>query len=1065
MTDFDSSQLRVLNLDPAQHARILGAPGTGKTAVLVEMYARTLEREDWSETDVLVIAPSRLGATSLRAAIEKRTQRALGGAAARSPEAFAFSILAQSSATAGTPAPRLLTGNAHDEVVSLVIEQWIARRLESESELVTRSGPLSPEMLRSSAFRSELREFSRVIDDFDLDSTQVVGECRELAARAAGSAVTESPDEMLLERWMEALPLVAEVELKLHEQRPGELSSSALLREAARELRAGHAAAPRLILIDDAQELGEGHLALLAECAGSGSAIWAFGDPDIATESFRGERVRVMSGLARELARRGARAAQEQAETLEFVHRHGNSLRKLVHDLTNRIGAAGGAPQRGAGVQGLPDVGGVSGTPDRGLVDFVAVASRSEQLGVVAHRLRSRRLAINGGDALAWRSMAVICRSRADAKRFARALTNHQVPTHVVAGGIEFREDRVVRDLMRLLQHARGIAPLDARAVLDLLSGPIGGLDPVSIRRLRGALMLQERRRAREEQRTALNTDALVLEAFLDHLSGPAIDSGGGRALCRLGALAAAGGATAATGGTPRETLWAIWDRTRLAEKWQTEALSGRGYMAEEAHASLDAVLGLFFALQRHEEQGSTQPLEELLEDLLESAVPEDSLAQRAPRDAVTVTTPQGAVGREFELVAVVGAQEGTWPNSRARGSLLGTVAFERWQRGGEPTHPSRLDTIHDELRLFAQSCSRARDELLVVAIDDDENQPSPFFRYGREYLREGLPSSRLTLRGKTAEMRRRLIRDPGDQVALDALVALAGDGVPGAHPDEWYGVMPPSTDAPLYDLSRPESSVPVSPSQIERAEECPLNWAIGSLGGGESTVTMNLGTLVHHAFETVEGHDAIWILETIENEWHKLQFDADWDAERTRRTAATMAENISGYLREFEASRRQLVGRETGFSVMLGQAELRGTVDRIESIEGSAGAELTVIDLKTGAKLPSNPETQRLAQLQAYQLAILLGAFAESSGIETSTSAGARLLFVHPDSARDGGYVERAQAPLDADTQNEISERISHVAHIMAASSFTARVEHHCSDSYQFGNCRIHIVPAVSFE
>lgn len=40
MTTFDPSQRRVLALDPGRHARVLGAPGTGKSLLVVESFAR-----------------------------------------------------------------------------------------------------------------------------------------------------------------------------------------------------------------------------------------------------------------------------------------------------------------------------------------------------------------------------------------------------------------------------------------------------------------------------------------------------------------------------------------------------------------------------------------------------------------------------------------------------------------------------------------------------------------------------------------------------------------------------------------------------------------------------------------------------------------------------------------------------------------------------------------------------------------------------------------------------------------------------------------------------------------
>ncbi|GAB2551680.1 UrvD/REP family ATP-dependent DNA helicase [Leucobacter ruminantium] len=1108
MIRFDPAQLAVLAFDPDRHARVLGAPGSGKSSVLVEAYARVLERPGRSEADVLAIAPNRLAAAALRGSIESRARRALGGTPARTPASLAFAVLAQAAAASGDPVPRLLTGTAQDEAIAAVIEDRLAERAADGTSAV-----LVDEVLRSPAFRAELREFWRVIDDFDLHTGSLGDELARLRGRAALDARTDAPADELIARWREALAIIGAVDRRLGVERPEELSSSALLRAAAGELRAGRAEPPRLLLVDDAQELGEGQLALLAACAAAGSAVWVFGDPDVATAAFHGERTRMLTALTSELARRGgvggggvtggvAGAEPEQAAVLGTVHRHGREIRELVRGLTARVGAAGAGAQRSA----------ASGDA-AGRIDFARASSPAEQLGIVAHRMRSRRLGLEGGEPLDWGGMAVLCRSRSEAARISRGLASHQVPTGVVAGGIVLREHRIVRDLVGLLQHALDIARLDAEGVLHLLGGPVGGLDPVAVRRLRGALLMRERRAARDEERDPRATDEVVLDAFAFPGAEPAVDSAGGRALRRLGLIAAAGDRVREAGGTPREVLWAIWDGTRLADRWQDEALAGRGARSDEANRSLDAALGLFFALQRHEEQASEQPVSELLDDLLENTVPEDTLAQRGERAAVTVTTPQGAIGREFGFVAIIGPEDGVWPNTRSRGSLLGTVALERWLRGGEATAPSRKDTIHDELRLFAQACARAREELLVVAIADEDHHPSPFFGFGREHLRDGLPSSRLTLRGAVAALRRRVVADPSDGEALVSLSELVRAGVPGAHPDEWYGVLPPSTEAPLYaPIGRAgegdgERRIPVSPSQLEAAERCPLDWAVTALGGSSGSVQASLGTLVHHALETAEGHDPEELLEAITSEWGKLPFDAEWESERAKSTAAAMARGLADYLREFDASDRRLIGRESGFAIPLGPAELRGKADRLELRETPTGAEITVLDLKTGATPPSKPEAERHAQLQAYQLGVMLGAFdlgasaidssatgheseavlgseagsgagpggAEEPGSEAASvhtgepgpgavrSGGARLLYVHPDAAKGAGFIERVQQPLSEEGRAELVQRVLAAAEIMAAGAFTARIEHHCSDPHQPGNCRLHIIEAVS--
>ncbi|MGO1537868.1 MAG: PD-(D/E)XK nuclease family protein [Leucobacter sp.] len=1057
MPEFDSSQRLVFALDTSRHASVLGAPGSGKTTTLIESYARLTERSEWAEGEVLVLASSRLVASSLRSKLERRVQRAVGGTPVRTPVSLAFAVLAREAASEGLEAPRLLTGTAHDEVVAEVI----AGHLETERI----REQFVPELMQSAPFRAELRELSRVLDDAALDAGTLGAHLREAAEQRAGEAYSRLPGVEVLAQWRAALELLVATERQLDETRPGELTASGLLRAATETLTRGVLGdavipVPRLILIDDAHELTEGALALVAACVAAGSRVWAFGCPDIATSAYRGERVDLLSRMDAELARRGAGptpgAKPSQHIVLSSVHRHSSELRSLVYGLTERIGAAGAGEQRAA--TSVRDAGPVTDG-----VQFVTVPGVTEQLGVIGHRLRRRRLGLDGLEPLPWEKMAVVCRTRDEANAAARSLAGLGVETSVTSGGIVLREQRIVRELSRLLLHALDIERLTSSDVLEILGGEIGGLDPIMLRRFRGALRLQERRAARRDQREPQPLDVIVAEALTQPERDPVMDSAGGRALRRIAKLVAEGSRVHEAGGTPRETLWALWDGTRLANSLQDEALDAKGVRSDEAHRTLDGVLGLFFVLQRHEEQDSDVPIVDVIDEVITSTVPEDSLAARSARDVVTVTTPQGLVGTEFALVAVLGPQDGVWPNLRARGSLLGVTALERWLRGGTALVPDRRDTLHDELRLFAHTCARATDELLVVAVADEDHHPSTLFSIAHPGYEGVLPSSRLTLRGAVAEMRRRLTRDPEDAEALASLTALTHEGIPGAHPDEWYGTRPPTTERPLVDVEGdPEATVPVSPSQLEKAERCPLDWAIDRLGGGSPNFSSQLGTLLHNAFEQIDEPDQERIFALVEAEWDALEFDAEWESERSLRLARTMAEGLATYLEDFAESSRELVGHELEFSVHIGRAELRGVADRLERVTRSDGqAEILVVDLKTGKTAPSGIALDEHAQLQAYQLGVLHGAFGEQAG-----NGGAALIYVHPDALRtsDSGYSLRAQQPLDEMTQAAVAERITTTAKAMAGGHFTARVEHHCANNYSLGgSCRLHIIPAVS--
>ncbi|WP_449278644.1 PD-(D/E)XK nuclease family protein [Leucobacter sp. GX24907] len=1115
MLHFDASQRQVLGFDPGLHATVLGAPGTGKTLLAVEVFAEILGRSGWHEEQLVILAPTRLAASSVRSRLERRLSRPLGGTPVRTPASLAFSVLAAERAASGEPAPKLLTGTAHDEAIAEVVEGLLEN---PEPEGVV-SGMLAPEVLRSPQFRAELREFARVLDDFALSPAALRSELVRLEREGREQRFTRAPGDETLRQWRAALDLLEAVDRALASVRPGELTSSGILRSAA-ALVTGETDSEgetwtsplKLILVDDAQELGEGELALLAAFAARGTKIWLFGDPDVATGAFHGERPEALTRLSAELARKqaeteasDARAVgasghesmdEVQGAVLGSVHRHGPELRAFVHDLTRRIGAAGAGAQRNAEAldahspqdavhaatvpsASAPSASVPSGSAPSSSVQFASVPTLSEQLGVIAHRLRRRRLGLDMSAPVPWERMAVICRSRGEVARAARILSGLQVPCGVGAGGVVLREHALVRELIRLLQHALGIDPLRPSELLEVLGGTVGGLDPVAVRRLRSALRIQEDRAARADAREARRIERIIADAVDEAAAEPLVDSAGGRALRRLGRLIADAERVHANGGTARETLWALWEGTRLAPRLQDEALTGRGALADEAHRSLDAVLGLFYALQRHEEQASEQPIADVLDELISSSVPEDTLAARSERDVVTITTPQGALGREFDVVCLLGPQDGVWPNLRARGSLIGVSALERWLRGGTAEAPNRRDTLHDELRLFAQACSRARHEILAVAVSDEDHHPSAFFALGHaRHAAAGLPSARLTVRGAVAEMRRRVARDPEDKIAIDSLVALAEDGMPGAHPDDWYGAVPPSTESPLVDLTvDPEAQVRVSPSQMETAERCPLDWVIDRLGGGTSNVQSSLGTLLHRALERTEGTDPQQILETVRAEWNDLPFDAEWESERSWDLMTRMARGLSDYLSDFEHSSRELLGTEAPFEVPVDRALLVGNADRVEGRRLPDGRiEVSVVDLKTGRSRPTAADREQHAQMQAYQLGVMLGAFSLGGALtgddpSSVVNGGARLLYVHPDaipqrqrSPEGHGFVEAVQPPLDDDARELFLARVRTAAETMSAAAFTARIEHHCSNAFApGGSCRLHIIPAVS--
>lgn len=1031
----DESQLRVLELELGQSRAIIGAPGSGKTTALLALYRHLLRDRGLRHDEVLALGANRIVATQLRAELDALLDEPAGGPRARTSSSFALALLSADRRVRGELPLRLLTGSVQDEII-----ERIAR-------LVSEHPPQNPvftrDVLGSPLFRNQFRELLRVLDETQLGA-------RDLARLGEQFGVPE---------WSEVSALVTEYRTTLENEYPLHRDTSSLHLEAATLLDSlpvsvaardhiGELAALRVVLVDDAQELTASTLQLLRAIAARGVTVWAFGDPDISTGAFQGSAHRALSDL-------GAALGVQSVEPLllSTVYRHPATIRSVVQDLTEPIGAAGLGEQRRA----------EAFAKNGGVVQRARFPTTGESVGAIAHLLRERHLGLGQdmtarSESVDWSDMAVITRTRHEAQRLARQLSAAQVPTDISAGGAVLAEHPVIRDLLTLVQFAYGWRTPDTALLDRLLTGPLGGVDVLALKRLRMALQLADARTG-----DARPADELMLEHFLNPLIEPRVDTRQSRALVTLAKLLAAASARASEGGDLSEVLWEIWATSPLPQKWERQALSHQGTASDEANASLDAVMALFFASARFEEQEVTLNRAQFVESLLGSSVPEDSLARARKRAAVTVTTPQGMIGRQAKIVVVTQLQDGTWPNLKSRGSLLHLERLSNVASGAaDAPIADRRDVLHDELRLFAQAVSRASDEVLITAVQNDDTMPSVFFTIGSEDERTEMPSGRLTLRGLVASLRRSLHEHPDDKSAAEQLAILALNGVPGANPDEWFGMRALSTEAPLHDLSDGETLVSVSPSRLEKFENCALDWAIARLGGERSVSSAALGTLLHLAMETVEDPTVDAVMARVDDGWSVLSFDSAWEQTRTHDLAESMAESLVAYLDDFEAKGGTLIGAEQQFRLNFGQARVRGTIDRIELTPraGDEPARVLIVDLKTQKAAPGATEIAEHPQLALYQLAAQSGEI-EVGGAEL---AGAALLLVHPKAKGSGRYKLPTQAPLTEEQRDDLVARLEQAAVGMSAATFTAKVEHHCTDNFAFGNCKIHIVRPVSF-
>lgn len=1022
----DDSQVAVIELPDEASAVVVGAPGSGKTTTIIELMADRVRGRGWHPNDLVVITPSRASASRLRDRLALRLGVATEGPLARTINSLAFEAVSFARRSAGQPLPRLLTGGEQDSDIAQLLEGHKVEGAGPEWP-----DPLVPDVRELRGFRTELRETMMRATEYGLTAARL----NELALRH------DKPE------WAAVADFQTEYLQVMGELRPHQLDAAELVAAAVRSIDAGVIPESllrlRLIIIDDLQDATKATISLVAALIRHKASVVAFGDPDVASNTFRGGEADVVARFGAELGRKDLATMY-----LRNSHRQGTSLLALTGAVTSRIGTAQTVGHRHPAVEAM--------VPVPGEVFTLLSPTPARLWSTVARRLRGQHV----NDGAAWNDMAIIVRSRAQVPAIARALALADVPTRTDSGGTPLREDGAARALLAVVEAGVGRAPVTAELATELLLGPFGGLDKLSLRRLRLALRTEEIAGGGDRP-----SDDLLIEALEAPGRFATIDHSSSRAAARLAGTFDLIGTAGRDGASIEELLWLAWDRSGHAPEWREQAL-GTGILAVEANRNIDGVLALFTAAKRFVERDPAAPASAFLSAVLDAEVPEDTLAPAARADAVLVTTPAGVIGLEFDTVVVAGLQDGVWPNLRPRGSLLYPAELVTAHvAGSDPgagmsTMDARKAVLSDELRMFALAVSRARHEVVLAAVANDDEAVSVFF----DLAPEGSPplsaeiEPPLTLRGLVGKLRRELTESNGTAAHAAANLALLAErGIAGAHPNEWHGVLDSSSDEPLF---LDDEVVSVSPSRLGAFEESPLDWFIDSVSGTQSSTAMGLGTIVHWAMETAKDPDVEAVWAAIESRWSELIFEAPWIAEQQKRAARQLASAVAEYLGDFDREKKQLVTAEERFSLEIGRARVNGSIDRVErSPDGS----VVIVDLKTGKPETSQPVIDEFPQLGAYQLAYATGVLNDVlEPLGEHQPGGAKLLFV-----REGkggkSYREGVQAPLSDEQLEQFRERIRRAAIGMALGVYPgSRV----LDPYSFGSTAqrlVHRVRAVS--
>ena len=501
-----------------------------------------------------------------------------------------------------------------------------------------------------------------------------------------------------------------------------------------------------------------------------------------------------------------------------------------------------------------------------------ALASAQDEANLLAQLLLEERIYGNRP----YRESAIIVRSSADVARIRRVLSSNGIPSRTSAALVPVRDEPAVRpflDALSLLVYARkrgekalnpavtgagyeALSPDEAEEIMrksldDVIaeenrSNPLNGANSaitLLTSRLGGASSMDVRRLRQQLRSVELQTgghrpsDDLLLGALLHPETLP--EEGVGRAVHRIAAVLSAGRkALARPDSTSTEVLWALWEASGLEKTWVAQT-RGAGPEADAAHRNLDAMIGLFEAADRFDEQMRGAGAEQFLDFIDAQDLPMDTLAARGVRqDAVEILTPALAAGQSWRTVYVCGLQEGTWPNTTVRGSLLGTgdlvdICDARMRRPapanpatpaeGEQAPPARIrsypervrDTRHDELRMFAVAATRASARLVLTAVRNEDEAPGEFFDFvvptDAENDSPEVPITRVrrpaTLRSLVAELRRTLVEDALTAMSAEdaELKNAAGSPRPEAHVPDASAPEAPDT---AEDAQNPEAAL-----------------------------------------------------------------------------------------------------------------------------------------------------------------------------------------------------------------------------------------------------------------
>lgn len=1000
---------------------VTGGPGTGKTEVLIEWVARRAAAIRLDR--MVVLTHSRAAAQQLRMRIVRR----LGGAHL---------------------APRVTT--MHGLCLGLVRsyadpEAWGQLRLLQAPEQEFRLWELLgghdtsawPRELAAAAparaFAAQLRPILARARQLGLDPEDVMALGRTNPVWAAvGEFFEEYLTVLDFEQTLDYAELVHRARLIVQDE----------------AVRAAVAASVEALVVDEFAELDPSQLLLLADLCSTGAELLAVADPQQSVFGFRGAEAESIGWFT-------STFPHGRVMTLERNHRGGPELVAAWTRLATRLNAAGAPPPS-------------QPTQAPGcLVRALVYDSPAAELSHLAQQLRDAHLR----DKVEWAQCAVIARTgRRELSAIARALRGGGIPVEVAGDEIALSEQLAVRPMLTALA-ALLSETISADQAMVLLSGPLGGLDAVQLRRLGRDLRARQR-----ETGAAPAPSAELLAGLMNHPQEAPDGDQTAAAVAQLGRLLASCRRELAAGASPHELLWRIWNATSWPTRLRESALDGD----LSAGADLDALCELFEQARRLDRLAAARGLRVFLAEVSGQSIPADTARESDLRGrGVQLLTVHRAKGQQFRRVFVVGLCEGNWPAAPKAGGLLSADSLDAALAGVEADRVR----IGYERRLFYVACSRASEQLTLsghTGTDEHGERVSRFVSETGVAVERvnGAAPRPLTLAGMVADLRQ-VASDPAREPALRRAAAnrlarlaqlrdsLGRPLAPGADPRRWWGIAEPSGAGEV-----PEQ-LWLASTDVGELIECPRRWFLHRRVRAERpAAAASVGQVVHllaqHAI--AEGLGAGDLNQHLGRVWEQIPFEAPWLGEAERHDAEAALTRLATW--HAEAADRRVLGVEVEFSTELRvgseRVRIHGSVDRLELDDEGR---LRVIDFKTSRRMPTAKEVASHDQLGIYQLAAQQGAFEElAPGVRRVGDAELVLLRGEDGDARRPRVYRQPsldEVPRHPDTPESsptwVHDRIAQAAAIARTEDYVARRCAACRlCAYQRGCPALNTTPGV---